>query len=404
MKNFIFISPNFPKTYYQFTEALKEEGFNVLGIADQDYAVLDDKLKQSFTEYYKVNNMQDYDEMFKAVAYFSYKYGHIDFIESNNEFWLHQDARLREDFNVTTGKNSRTIKTFQSKELEKKYYSKAGIKTARYIIPKYLKDAEKFVKLVGYPLIAKPDVGVGAQKTFRISNEDELKNFFKNLPKVKYIIEEYVEGSLISFDGISDSKGKAVFYSNEVFPNPIMDVVNGKSDVWYYSNISCPTDLIDAGARVLKAFKAYYRYFHLEFFRLTSSKKGLGKNGDLIGLETNMRAPGGYTPDIIDYSKSVSTYKIWAEVMAHDKTDVDMNNKKYYAVYVGRRNGKTYALSSIEVLKKYQKFIVMHDIMPSIIADAMGDESFVGRFETYEEVSQFVQDLQEIKQKNYSIS
>ena len=30
-------------------------------------------------------------------------YGRIDWIESNNEYWLEQDARLRTDFNVTTG-------------------------------------------------------------------------------------------------------------------------------------------------------------------------------------------------------------------------------------------------------------------------------------------------------------
>ena len=41
--------------------------------------------------------------MYRAVAYFAFKYGKIDWIESNNEYWLEQDARLRSDFNITTG-------------------------------------------------------------------------------------------------------------------------------------------------------------------------------------------------------------------------------------------------------------------------------------------------------------
>ena len=87
-----------------------------------------------------------------------------------------------------------------------------------------------------------------------------------------------------------------------------MDVVNERKDFIYYSNKECPLDLKDAGERVIKAFKAKNRYFHLEFFRLKNDKKGLGKKGDLLGLEVNMRPPGGYTPDLINYSKSIKMY------------------------------------------------------------------------------------------------
>ena len=39
----------------------------------------------------------------RAMGYFTFKYGKIDWLESNNEFWLEQDAALRTDFNITTG-------------------------------------------------------------------------------------------------------------------------------------------------------------------------------------------------------------------------------------------------------------------------------------------------------------
>ena len=51
--------------------------------------------------------------MYKAVAYFASKYGKIDYIESNNEYWLEQDARLRTDFNVNTGKKIDEINFFK---------------------------------------------------------------------------------------------------------------------------------------------------------------------------------------------------------------------------------------------------------------------------------------------------
>ena len=37
MKNFVFISPNFPMTYWKFCRELKNNGMQVLGIGDCPY-------------------------------------------------------------------------------------------------------------------------------------------------------------------------------------------------------------------------------------------------------------------------------------------------------------------------------------------------------------------------------
>ena len=52
MKNFIFISPNFPTNYWLFCRELKKNGMNVLGIGDQPYDELTEDLKASLNEYY----------------------------------------------------------------------------------------------------------------------------------------------------------------------------------------------------------------------------------------------------------------------------------------------------------------------------------------------------------------
>ena len=78
MQNFIFISPNFPTNYWQFCRELKNNGLNVLGIGDQPYEELKPELKASLNEYYKVNSLENYDEVYRAVAFFTFKYGRID--------------------------------------------------------------------------------------------------------------------------------------------------------------------------------------------------------------------------------------------------------------------------------------------------------------------------------------
>ena len=66
--NFVFISPNFPHTYWQFCERLKRNGVNVLGIGDAPYDGLEAPLRNSLTEYYRVESMGYYGQVLRAVG------------------------------------------------------------------------------------------------------------------------------------------------------------------------------------------------------------------------------------------------------------------------------------------------------------------------------------------------
>ena len=124
MKNFVFLSPNFPTNYWMFCKELKDNGLNVLGIGDQPYDELKQELKDSLNEYYKVSSLENYEEVYRAVAFFIHKYGRIDWLESNNEYWLERDARLRTDFHITSGFQSSDIPAVKYKSKMKKNYTK----------------------------------------------------------------------------------------------------------------------------------------------------------------------------------------------------------------------------------------------------------------------------------------
>ena len=162
MQNFIFISPNFPTNYWQFCHELKNNGMNVLGIGDQPYDELKPELKDSLNEYYKVGSLENYDEVYRAVAFFAFKYGRIDWLESNNEYWLERDAALRTDFHITSGFQTSDMPRIKYKSKMKEYYQKAGIATARYHMVDDYEGCRKFIDEVGYPVVVKPDNGVGA--------------------------------------------------------------------------------------------------------------------------------------------------------------------------------------------------------------------------------------------------
>lgn len=61
----------------------------------------------------------------------THRYGKIDWLESNNEYWLFQDAKLRQDFNITTGDKADDVMHYKLKSEMKAYYHKANVPTAR---------------------------------------------------------------------------------------------------------------------------------------------------------------------------------------------------------------------------------------------------------------------------------
>ena len=177
-------------------------------------------MKQCLTEYYRVNDLGNYDEMLRAVAYFTFHYGKIDWIESNNEYWLEMDAQLRTDFNINTGAKNDFIERIKYKSKMKESYIAAGVPVARYHIVSTLAEARAFIKEVGYPVIVKPDNGCGAEATYKLRNFTELKEFYAEPHNVRYIMEEYINGTIVSFDGVADSHCVPLFYTSNVFPHP----------------------------------------------------------------------------------------------------------------------------------------------------------------------------------------
>ena len=386
--NIIFISPTFPKSYYQFPRATKRAGLKTLGIAEDSYDSLIPELKESLDDYYQVSSLENYDEVYRAVAYFSFKYGKIDYIESNNEYWLAQDAKLRTDFNITSSYNTEDLQSFKYKSGMKSYYEKVGIKVARYHMVSTLDEGKKFIQEVGYPVVVKPDNGVGASATYKLSNDDELEKFYQTKLTTQYIMEEFVPGEIVSFYGIAGPNSEVIFFTTEVFTENVMEIVNNVNECFYYINRKDPEDLVEIGRKTIESFKPRNRFFHCEFFRMKKDKPGLAKKGEIIGLEVNMRPPGGYTTDLFNFGHDIDVYQIYADMLRDGAIEVPYE-KAYYAGYIGKRDKLTYKHSEKDITKKYSKNILMHDRMPEILSDAMGNEFYIARFKEEKDLINF---------------
>ena len=383
--NFIFLSPHFPPNYYLFCVHLNELGANVLGLADESFDRLRPELRNALREYYRVSDMHNYDELLRACGYFTHRYGKIDRIDSMNEYWLETEARLRTDFNIP-GPDLTTMDQMRRKSKMKQMFAKAGVDVAKGKVIHDVDKAKLLIDEIGYPIVAKPDSGVGAAHTFKITNDNELVSFFNQKSPSDYLLEEFIQGQIFTFDGLTDKVGNVVFYTSHTYSQGIMETVNDDSLIYYYSLRDIPTDLEAAGLRVVKTYKLKERFFHFEFFR---SKQ----DGRLLGLEVNIRPPGGLTTDMFNYANEIDIYQEWANIIVHNRFSTTYH-RPYHCCYISRKFTKKYLHSHAEILEKYGDQILHHDSISGIFSAALGNYGYLTRSTDLSEIVSIAEYIQ----------
>ena len=242
-------------------------------------------------------------------------------------------------------------------------------------------EARALIRETGYPVIAKPDAGVGALNTFRIDAAADLDPFFRSKPAVDYLMEEFISGTIHSFDGLADADGNPLFCTSHVFSQGIMETVNEARHIYYYSMREIPAELERIGRACLKSFGVKERFFHIEFF-LTAS-------GEYVALEVNMRPPGGYTTDMFNYGADIDVYRTWAQLLVHGAADL-VYTRKYHCCYASRKFNQSYRYSHAEILARFGHLMLQVQSVPGVFSSALGDVGYIFRSDTLDETMEAV--------------
>ena len=386
--NYVFISPAYPVTCTLFCENLHSLGVNVLGIGDVPYDDLHDRTKNALTEYYFVPSLEDYDLVYRAVGFFIHKYGRIDWLESLNEYWLPMDAKLRSDFNVAVGTREDAIGTLVKKSGMKKVFLEAGLPTARQHAVTDLEAAKAFIKEVGYPVIVKPDIGVGANGAMKLKTEQELTAFYSDLPSVPYVMEEFLSGDICTYDAVIDGNCEPLFESMCTY-EPVLDSVTNDENIHFYTTADVPQKLRELGRKTVKAFGADRRFIHFEYIQLSQDHEGIGKAGDYAVMEVNMRPAGGHDPDMMNFAQSIDVFRIYAEMVTCGRRLTPAAGGNYLCAYAARKDGHSFTHSHEEVMERYGADIVLQEEMPPIDWPSMGRYVYIARFKEKARMEEF---------------
>ena len=386
--NYIFISPAYPVTCTQFCDRLNKLGVNVLGIGDVPFEDLNDQLKGALTEYFYVRSLEDYEQVYHAAAYFVYRYGRADWLESLNEYWLPMEARLRTDFNIPFGTREDGIGEMIRKSEMKEVFLKAGIPTARQHIVSDLESGKAFAAQVGYPVIVKPDIGVGANGAMKLKTVEDLISFYRELPSVPYVMEEFLCGDICTYDAVIGPDCEPLFESMCTYA-PVIDSVQQDEDIHFYTAAEVPPRLLELGRRTVRAFGVDRRFVHFEFIQLTRDYDGIGKAGDYAVMEVNMRPAGGHDPDMMNFAQSADVFRIYAEMVTSGKRFFPESEDRYLCAYAARKDGHVFSHSHEEIMERYGGAIVMQEEMPPIDWPSMGRYGYIARFKEKEEMDRY---------------
>jgi hypothetical protein len=162
--------------------------------------------------------------------------------------------------------------------------------------------------------------------------------------------------------------------------------VNNDGDMYYIYLPHVEPDVAAAGSKVIQAFGVRERFFHIELFKSN-------KTGKIMALEVNMRPPGAWMTDAINFSYDMDVYKEWANMVVQDKVGGPFDGR-YFVGYASLKKRFTYRHTHQQILERYGRQILASREIESVFSRAMGNFAYLFRSESLEQVREIINFIQ----------
>ncbi len=375
----LFLSPFFPPNAHHFCGALRARDVTVLGIGDEPGARHTAEL-ETVDEYVYEPRMAEFEALSAGVRGLVERHGRVHRLDSNGEHWLEAEGRLRDEFEVV-GLSYAQVHALRSKLAMGCVFRAAGIAyppTAEARLPEQVR---RLRHEHGFPLVFKPDSGSGSVDTFVVHSEADLDTALGRALS-SHIVQPFVPGEIVTFDGLTDSTGRIVFFTSHAYDAGIMQVRAGQLDGHYYSLRAIPPELERVGRLAVAAFDIRERFFHVEFFSQS--------DGTYVGLEMNIRPPGGYTTDMMGAACDMDVYDLWAAVVTQSPLEGFSYSRSYHTAHAGRRSSRTYRLSPEALAQELGDALFAVRPVPDAYAATMGNVAYLLRSPSLTELREAV--------------
>jgi hypothetical protein len=374
---FLYLSPEFPPNYANFVLKLDEMNVNVWGIGEADFHFMPETLRSALKWYVRANlsSTAEVENALENLLSVKASLGtspNFDMVESHNEQWLQLEGFINHKLGIDCIQPN-DLNRLKKKSVMKKLFKEIDLPVARGERVTDFNHGLRLADDLGYPLILKPDEGVGANGIHKVTNETHLRHLLAEI-KGDYLMEEFIDAKIVTFDGLVDGKGRILFENSLIYGEGVLEYVLGK-DTFFYVSRHIPDKLLQIGRRLTKLFDIRRKFFHFEFFMV---------GDDYMPIEINCRPPGGAILDMMNYSVDDDLYAAYARMIAKSEAAV-ANEKKYYCCYLGRRD-KDYVHSHSDILAEFGHCLTEYAENPLIFQQAMGKYRYILRSESESEI------------------
>ncbi len=374
---FLYLSPEFPPNYANFILKLDEMDVNVWGIGEADFYFMPEKLRSALKWYVRANlsSVAQVENALENLLSVKASLGtspNFDLVESHNEQWLQLEGLINHKLGID-GIQPKNLRRLKKKSVMKKLFKESGLPVARGERITDFNDGLRLANDLGYPLILKPDEGVGAGGIHKVIDEAQLRHLLSEI-NVDYMMEEFIDAKIVTYDGLVDHNGRILFENSLIYGEGVLEYVLGK-DTFFYVSRHIPDKLSRIGRQLTKLFDIRRKFFHFEFFIV---------GGDYMPIEINCRPPGGAILDMMNYSVDDDLYAAYARMIVQCEATV-ATEKKYYCCYLGRRD-KDYVHSHFDILATFGHCLVEYAENPFIFQQAMGKYRYILRSASESEI------------------
>ena len=374
---FLYLSPEFPPNYANFVLKLDEMNVNVWGIGEADFHFMPETLRSALKWYVSANlsSTAEVEIALENLLRVKASLGtspNFDVVESHNEQWLQLEGFINHKLGID-GIQPKDLNRLKKKSVMKKLFKEIDLPVARGERVTDFNHGLRLADDLGYPLILKPDEGVGANGIHKVTNEAHLRHLLAEI-KGDYLMEEFIDAKIVTFDGLVDGNGRILFENSLSYGEGVLEYVLGK-DTFFYVSRHIPDKLLQIGRRLTKLFDIRRKFFHFEFFMV---------GDDYMPIEINCRPPGGAILDMMNYSVDDDLYAAYARMIAKSEAAV-AKEKKYYCCYLGRRD-KDYVHSHSDILAEFGHCLTEYAENPLIFQQAMGKYRYILRSKSESEI------------------
>lgn len=322
MRHVVFIAPKFLENTNRYVKAFAAlDGIQLSVVSSDPAELVPAELRPRIAGHYRVPNPLDGEQLTTAVRAIAKSIGPVDRLAGVLEQLQLPLAEVRDALGIE-GVSLEVARNFRDKDRMKEVLRAAGVPVAKSTLARSRGEIEAFIARVGYPVIVKPQAGLGTRATYRIENADDLAALAAPTATEPLQVEEFVRAREHTCETVT-IRGEAVWRSGtRYFPSPL-EVLETP---WVQYCVLLPREADDPtwrqfdatnGAALTALFGSSAKtaagtaLTHMEWF--------LREDGTCLVNEVGVRPPGVHIMPLMSLTHEMDMFAEWSRLMALDE-------------------------------------------------------------------------------------